>query len=142
TWTISPSGGAFSKSTSADGESITLTAPAAGDSYTVTAPSVTDSTHSTSVTVGVTDLTGVLTYHNSLARDGANTREYALSPSTVKTSTFGKLASCVVDGAIYAQPLWMANVKVNGAPHNVVFVATAHDSLYALDADASPCLKL
>ena len=142
TWTISPSGGAFSKSTSADGESITLTAPVTGDSYTVTATSVTDSTHSTSVTVGVTDLTGVLTYHNSLARDGANTREYALSPSTVKTSTFGKLTSCVVDGAIYAQPLWMANVRIGGVTRNVVFVATAHDSLYAFDADAVPCHKL
>jgi hypothetical protein len=142
TWTISPAGGTFSKTTSADAEAITLTVPPTGSSYTVTATSVADPSRSSSISVGVTDLPGVLTYHNSLARDGANTSEYALSPATVTTATFGKLASCVVDGAIYAQPLWMANVKIGTATRNVVFVATAHDSLYAFDADASPCQPL
>jgi putative Ig domain-containing protein len=141
-WSISPTGGTFSKATSNDGEAITLTAPATGNSYTVTATSVADPTRSSSVTIGVTDLAGMFTYHNSLARDGANTSEYALSPATVTTATFGKLASCVVDGAIYTQPLWMANVKIGSVTRNVVFVATAHDSLFAFDADATPCQKL
>ena len=90
----------------------------------------------------VTDLTGVYTYHNDLARDGANTQEYALTASAVASGGFGKLFSCTVDGAIYAQPLWVANVTVNGGPHNVVLVATEHDSLFAFDADAVPCKQL
>ena len=57
-------------------------------------------------------------------------------------SSFGKLASCAVDGAIYAQPLWVANVTVGGARHNVVFVATEHDSLFAFDADSTACTQL
>ena len=55
---------------------------------------------------------------------------------------FGKLFSCIADGAVYAQPLWAANLTINGAVHNVVFVASAHDSLFAFDADASPCVQL
>ena len=89
--------------------------------------------------MGVTDLAGVYTYHNDLARDGANAQEYALTPANVNTATFGKLFSCAVDGAVYAQPLWVANLSIGGGRHNVIFVATAHDSLYAFDADASPC---
>lgn len=142
TWSIAPTGGTFSKTTSNTDEAITLTAPTAGNSYTVTATSVADPTRSSSVTLGVTDLPGMLTYHNSLARDGANTSEYALTPATVATATFGKRASCLVDGAIYTQPLWMANVKIGTATRNLVFVATAHDSLFAFDADASPCQKV
>src|SRR5207248_3735163 len=89
-----------------------------------------------------TDLTGVFTYHNNLARDGVNAQEYALTTATVNKKTFGKLFSCTVDGAVYAEPLWVAAVTVNGAVHNAVFVATQHDSLYAFDADASPCQQL
>ena len=91
---------------------------------TVVATSVADPSLSGSAVVAVTDLAGVYTYHNDLARDGANTREYALTPANVNTSAFGKLTSCTVDGAIYGQPLWVANLTVNGAKHNVVFVAT------------------
>jgi hypothetical protein len=110
--------------------------------YTVTATSVADDTKSATASIGVTGLQGVYTYHNDLARDGANTQEYALTTSNVNSSTFGKLFSCAVDGAIYAQPLWVANLTISGAKHNVVFVATEHDSLYAFDADVSPCLPL
>ena len=109
--------------------------------YTVTATSVADNSKSATATIGVTDLQGVFTYHNDLARDGANTQEYALTTSNVATSTFGKLFSCTVDGAVYAQPLWVTNLTINFRKHNVVFVATQHDSLYAFDADASPCVQ-
>src|SRR5262249_19240404 len=95
-----------------------------------------------SISVGVTDLPGVYTYHNDLARDGVNAREFALTTTSVNGATFGKLFSCVVDGAVYAQPLWVANQRINGAQHNVIYVATQHDSLYAFDADASPCRTL
>jgi hypothetical protein len=53
-----------------------------------------------------------------------------------------RLFSCTVDGAIYTQPLWVANLSVSGVKHNVVFVATQHDSLFAFDADANPCVQL
>jgi hypothetical protein len=117
------------------------TAGAAGK-HTIVATSVANSTQSASSVAAVTDLPGVYTYHNSLARDGANTQEYALSPANVGTATFGKLASCAVDGAIYGQPLWVANVKVGGAMHNMIIVTTQHDSLFALDADSTSCAQL
>jgi hypothetical protein len=142
TWSISPSGGSFSSATSLSGVSDVLTAPSAAGVYMVTATSVSSNKVSASFTVGVTDLGGVYTYHDDVARDGANTHEYALTTSNVNTTTFGKLFSCAADGAIYAQPLWVANLKVGGAVHNVVFVATAHDSLFAFDADTNPCKQL
>ena len=141
-WSISPAGGSFSAATSPSGTAVTFTAPTTAGVYTITATSATDSSQQAAVTVGVTDLAGVYTYHNDLGRDGANTQEYALTPANVNTTTFGKLFSCTVDGAVYAQPLWIAKLTVGGARHNVVFVATAHDSLYAFDADASPCVPL
>jgi len=141
-WSISPTAGAFSAPSSGSGKQVTLTAPSSAGVYTVTATSATDATKSASITVGVTDLAGVFTYHNDLARDGANTQEYSLTTKNVNSAAFGKLFSCTVDGAVYAQPLWVANLSIGGNRHNVVFVATMHDSLYAFDADTSPCLQL
>jgi len=119
-----------------------LYTPGSPGTHTIVAVSTTDSADSNSGTVSVTDLAGVYTYHDDLARDGANAQEYALTPSNVNTGSFGKLFSCTADGAIYAQPLWVAGVSIAGVMHNVVFVATAHDSLFAYDADASPCQTL
>ena len=140
-WSLSPASGSVSPATSMSGVAVTLTPGSAG-AYTLTATSVTDQSVSTSIAVAVTNLSGVLTYHNDPARDGVNLQEFALTPANVNTSSFGKLFSCSVDGAIYGQPLWVANVSVAGAKHNVVIVATQHDSLYALDGDASPCTQL
>jgi hypothetical protein len=117
----------------------TYTPGTAAGSRTIAATSGPDSG---TATLGVTDLAGVYTYHNDLSRDGANTQEYALTPSNVNAAGFGKLASCSVDGAIYGQPMWAANLTVNGGTHNVVYVATQHDSLYAFDADSSSCVQL
>lgn len=118
------------------------TPPATGGAHTVTATSVADSTKSASSTVAVTDLSGVVTYHNNPARDGTNIQEYGLTTTTVNQASFGKLFSCPVDGPVYAQPLWVPNLTLGGAAHNVIFVATQMDSAYAFDADASPCVQL
>jgi hypothetical protein len=90
--------------------------------------------------VAVTDLTGVFTYHNDLARDGVNMQEYSLNPTTVKAATFGKLTSCPTDGAVYAQPLWVPAVTLSDGPHNLLLVATQHDTITAFDADSNPCV--
>ncbi len=87
----------------------------------------------------MTDLAGVTTYHNNLARDGANNQEYLLTTANVKQATFGKLFACTVDGAVYAQPLWVPNVNIGGGTHNVIVVATMHDSVYVFDADTNNC---
>jgi hypothetical protein len=143
TWSVTPSGGgSFSKTTSASGEAVTYTAPATPGAYTITATGATNGTQTATATIAVTDLAGVYTYHNDVARDGVNAQEYSLTTTSVSGTTFGKLFSCTVDGAIYGQPLWVANVTVNGAAHNLVFVATQHDSLFAFDADTSPCVQV
>jgi hypothetical protein len=148
TWSLTPAGGSFAPLQSLNGATTTFAAPSRAGVYAITATSVTNPAVSSFITLGVTDLGGVFTYRNDTARDGVNAQEYALTPggggtvTNVGTGTFGKLFSCVADGAVYAQPLWAANLTINGAVHNVVFVATAHDSLFAFDADANPCVQL
>jgi hypothetical protein len=148
TWSLTPAGGAFAPLQSVNGASTTFTAPSTAGAYTITATSVTNPASSSSISAGVTDLAGVFTYRNDTARDAVNAQEYALTAGSggtggsVGTGTFGKLFSCIADGAVYAQPLWAANLTINGARHNVVFVASAHDSLFAFDADANPCVQL
>jgi len=133
TW--SSSGGSLRNQTAS---SVTFTATDAGV-YTITATSKADAAKRAVASIGVTDLAGVATWRNDLAHSGVNSREYALTSQNVASSSFGKLFSCPVDGWVYAQPLWMANLKIRGTRHNVVFVATENDSLYAFDADGPGC---
>jgi hypothetical protein len=80
--------------------------------------------------------TGVFTYHNDIGRTGQNTSETILHPYNVNPSRFGKLFSYQLDGDIYAQPLYVPDLQIPAkGRHNVVFVATQADSLYAFDAD-------
>jgi phospholipase C len=77
----------------------------------------------------------VTTYHNDQGRMGANISETVLNHSNVNSSQFGKLFSFSVDGQIYTKALYVPNLQVGNATHNVVFVATEHNSVYAFDAD-------
>ncbi|HXO05755.1 MAG TPA: hypothetical protein VN884_09010 [Candidatus Sulfotelmatobacter sp.] len=77
----------------------------------------------------------VLTYHNDVARTGQNLEEKILTPRNVNSDSFGKLGFFSVDGLVDAEPLYVSNLTIAGHPHNVVFVATEHDSVYAFDAD-------
>jgi hypothetical protein len=138
TWEVDsiPGGNSSAGTVSATGVYLP---PSTAGTHTVAARSVADTTATASASVAVTDLGGVFTYHNDLSRDGVNSQEYALNTSTVKAATFGKRFACAIDASAYAQPLWVANVGIGGGTHNVLIAATVHDTVYAFDADASPC---
>ncbi len=149
--------------TSTDATSVTITpgVPPQGPSGTYETPALTATTSYTatatgsggtstpvSVTVTVTAppppppppppaAQGVYTHKYDNTRQGANLSETILTPQNVNSTTFGKLTTFTTDGYIFGQPLIVPNLTVNGASHNVVYVATEHDSVYAFDADGT-----
>jgi hypothetical protein len=76
-------------------------------------------------------------FHVDANRSGLNANETALTPSNVSALTFGKLFSDLVDGYVYGTPLIMSKITVNSASHDVLYVATEHDTVYAFDADTA-----
>jgi hypothetical protein len=78
----------------------------------------------------------VLTFHNDAARSGVQSNETVLSSGNVNSALFGKVLNLPADADIYAQPLYVsAYTMADGKTHNVLVVATAHDTVYAFDAD-------
>jgi outer membrane protein assembly factor BamB len=77
----------------------------------------------------------VLTQHNDNARTGANVREAVLTPAVVSKAQFGMLFKRVLDDQLYTQPLVVTNVSVNGGTHDLVYVTTVANSVYAFDAN-------
>ncbi|MGB8541649.1 MAG: Ig-like domain-containing protein [Candidatus Acidiferrales bacterium] len=140
TWTSSNSGaasvnavGVATSATLASGVNAAFTSIQAtvGSTKGVSILSVTNHMSNTS------GFAGVFTQHNDIGRTGQNLSESILTQSNVNTASFGKLFSQAVDGFIYAQPLYVPNVSIAGSTHNVIYVATEGDSVYAFDADSN-----
>lgn len=117
-------------------------APFAIGPHTIKATSTanTSLTGTSSLTVINTSPGAVLTYHNDDTRQGAFTEETTLNTSNVNSGQFGKLVTYPVDGQVYAQPLYLPSISIAGVTHNVVYVVTQNNSVYAFDADASSTL--
>jgi outer membrane protein assembly factor BamB len=132
--------------TGATASSYTTPATESGDSgssFTVVVTNAAGSMTSHAATLTVIAAvagTDVVTYKYDAMRTGQNLAESTLTLANVASATFGKLRNLMVDGLVDAQPLYVSQLAVAGAVHNVVFVATEHDSVYAFDADTGAIL--
>ena len=110
------------------------TPPSSVGTHTVTATA--NQQPPANATVYVSNYPGTFTYHNDNLRTGQNNNETVLTAANVNEAQFGKLFSYSLDGIAFASPLYVASVSIPGKGfHNVVYVATEHDSVYAFDAD-------
>jgi hypothetical protein len=93
---------------------------------------------STALILSASAQVSVTTSRNDNSRDGQNLSETILTPQNVNVNSFGKIFTQSVDGYVYAQPLYVPKVAIPGlGTHNVIYVATEHDSVYAFDADSN-----
>ena len=120
---------------------LTAAITAASASPTITFTGTSGSlTHTATLALTVqaastTNAPDVTTWHYDLARTGLNSQETILTPANVNSTQFGRIGFFSVDGKVDAQPLFLANVVLNNAFHNILYVATEHASVYAFDAD-------
>ncbi|MGA9719452.1 MAG: hypothetical protein WBQ79_14320 [Acidobacteriaceae bacterium] len=87
-----------------------------------------------------TSLLDVPTWHYDRARTGLYSSESRLTPTSVTATTFGKRGSYPADGPVDAQPLYLYGLTIGAQAHNVLYVATENDTMYALDADTGAVL--
>ena len=117
-----------------------------GAAFVVVVSNAVGSTTSNSALLSVTAKgpatvgTDVVTSRNDLARTGENLTESILTPANVNSAAFGLLRVLAVDGKVDAQPLYLSQLTVGSSVHNVVFIATENDSVYAMDADTGATL--
>jgi len=116
-----------------------------GESFNVvvtnSAGSATSNTATLSVsTTAMATPTDITTFHNDVARTGLNPTESTLTQSNVNMHSFGLLRNLSVDGKVDAEPLYLSGLMVNGAAHNVLFVETENESVYAFDSDTGAIL--
>jgi hypothetical protein len=136
---------AISGATSSSYTTAPTTAADSGSQFTVIVSnsigSVTSNAATLTVSTAGNSTTDVLTHHNDIARTGQNLTETILNPGNVTSAKFGKIGFYSVDGLVDAQPLYVSNVAVPGnGMHNILIVASEHDSVYAFDADSGTVL--
>jgi hypothetical protein len=85
--------------------------------------------------IGANAATQITTYHYDHFRTGWDQTETILTPANVASSSFGLLMQVHVDEQVDAQPLYVPKQFINGALHDVVYIATENDTIYAIDAD-------
>ena len=143
TATTTPTHTATATATATHTATVTATRTATASATSTLTPTATATSTAVTPTATATStpavLTDVLTYHNDNARTGQNLTEQTLTPANVTTSfgKFSKLFEDVVDGKVDAQPLIKTQVTIPTlGTHDVLYVATEHDTVYAFDADS------
>ncbi len=114
------------------------TPPSTAGTHTIQATNVNNLQQTAVAFVGVDNYPGTFTGRNDTMRTGQNLNEVVLTTGNVNRTQFGKLFYCTVDGYTFAQPLYVEGVNIGGVVHNVVYVATEGDTVFAFDAD-NPC---
>ena len=137
TWTVDGVAGG-SSTVGTISTSGLYTGPSTAGSHLVTATSTANTTQKASVPAVVTSYSGTFVYHNDDGRTGQNLQETVLTTGNVNSTQFGRLFSYTVDGQIYAEPLYVQGVNIPGqGTHNVTYVVTQNDSVYAFDGDGT-----
>jgi hypothetical protein len=135
-------GGASTSSTSAAGVGTASSSSGTTSSSTSSSGASTSSSTSSSGSASTSSSSGtanaaadVLTYHNDNMRTGQYLVETTLTPANVTSATFGLLQVLSADNPVDAAPLIATKVLIGGVSHNVIYIATENDSVYAYDAD-------